>query len=122
MTSERIWDWSGWVSRRLIDYAARSAPDALSERLLEEWLADSAGRNRQVSRVRFAMGCVWAARVIAQEHAEPTVSATSPALANNHFIRFPREEFPFFAGSTQTFVLIVSLFAAVLYGLAIALK
>ena len=122
MTSERMWDCAGWISCRLIDYAARSAPAALSERLVEEWSADSAARDGQLPRLRFAMGCVWAARVIAQEDAVPTVSATSAALANSHFIRFPREDSPFFAGSTETFVLIVSLFVAVLYALALGLK
>ncbi len=122
MTSERTWDWAGWASGRLIHYAARSAPDLLSDRLMEEWLADSAARGGQLPRLRFALGCCWAARVIAQEHAVPAVSATASPQAHRHFIRFPREDFPFFAGSTETFVFIVSLFAALLYGLAMGLK
>ncbi len=37
MTSERIWDLAGWISRRLISCAAQRTPDSLSARLEEEW-------------------------------------------------------------------------------------
>lgn len=122
MTSERRWGWAGWISRCLISCAAQRTPDSLSARLEEESLADSAARCGQLSRLRFACGCCWAARVIANQQAVATVAATSSTMAHGHFIRFPNEEFPFFAGSTEAFVLIVSLFAALLYGLAIGLK
>lgn len=122
MTSERIWALAGWISRRLISCAAQRTPDSLSARLEEEWLSDAAARCGDFSRLRFACGCCWAALVIANEQATVAVSATSSPVTHGRFIRFPREEFPFFAGSSETFVLIVALFAALLYGLAIGLK
>jgi protein TonB len=53
----------------LIERAARAAPVPLKERLREEWLADLAGRRSALSRLRFALGCCWATRIIVHEHA-----------------------------------------------------
>src|SRR5262249_51408861 len=49
----------------LVQRAARSAPPVLSERLEEEWLADMHSRQSAISRLRLAIGCCWATRVIA---------------------------------------------------------
>jgi TonB family protein len=69
MTSERIVNWSDRVAYRLIHRAAKRAPDALSERLEEEWLADLADRQGSLSRLRFAVGCCWATNIIAHDRA-----------------------------------------------------
>ena len=61
----------------LIHHAARRAPESLSQRLEEEWLADMAERPSAFSRLRFAMGCCWATRVIAYEHQPSTVAASA---------------------------------------------
>ena len=61
---------SGWVDgvvRSLIQRAAHRAPPALSQRLEEEWLADLTARRGVIPRLRFALGCSWATRVIAHE-------------------------------------------------------
>ena len=121
MTSERKWDWVDWLARSLIKYAARRTPDFLSARLEEEWSADSAAQMGTIPRLRFAFGCCWAASAIAHEHAQPALSAAASPLGSGHFIRFPRDEFRFFTDGMVAFVLIVSLFAAVLYGLAMGL-
>jgi hypothetical protein len=118
MTSEREWDWVGWMAIRLIHQAARHAPDFLSKRLQEEWLADLEAQCGGLSRLRFAIGCCWATRVIAQERAVPAQPVSCSPIAHRHFIRFTRDEFPFLTGGAASFVLVVSLHAAVLYGLA----
>lgn len=56
-----------WMQR-----AARSAPGTLSERLEEEWLAILSEQRGQLRRFNFALGCWWAAVVIA--HGQTTVS------------------------------------------------
>jgi len=119
MTSERKWDWVDWLARRLIIYAARRTPDSLSARLEEEWSADSAAQVGAIPRLCFAFGCCWAASAIAHEHAQPAIAAAGPPAG--HFIRFPQDEYPFLTSGMVAFVPIVSLFAALLYGLAMVL-
>jgi hypothetical protein len=53
------------VSHWLVRCAAERAPECMSERLNEEWLADLSARATTMSRLRFAIGCCWATRVIA---------------------------------------------------------
>jgi len=69
---------SGWIDRvapRMIRQAARTAPADLSDRLEEEWLADSLQRPGPLSRLRFALGCYWAAAVIGHDHCTVSVPA-----------------------------------------------
>lgn len=112
------------IAQGLIRSAARRAPQALSERLTEEWLADLAAQRGLLARLRFAAGCYWAARVIALEH----VVSPAPLAQFPHdspralFIRFPAEPAPVLMSGTTTFVLILSLNAAVLYGLVLGLS
>jgi biopolymer transport protein ExbD len=76
-------DLSGWIdgiAPRIIQRAARHAPQALSERLEEEWLAHLAERRGRISRLRFACGCCWAAAVIGPDDCTVKVpSSSSPA-------------------------------------------
>ena len=76
---------SGWmdlIGQRLIRRAARGAPESLSQRLEEEWLADFAARAPSaMSRLRFALGCCWATQVIAIEFQPSSVPAAGPAVA-----------------------------------------
>lgn len=67
MTSEQRVNWADRVAYRLIHRAAKRAPGALSERLEEEWLADLADREGNLSRLRFAVGCCWATNIIAHD-------------------------------------------------------
>ena len=107
------------IARGLIRSAATCAPETLSERLIEEWTADLAVQRGSLVRLRFAMGCYWAARVIAQEHIASAPPRPHPSIDTGraHFIRFPQEASPVLMSGTTTFVLILSLNAAVLYGL-----
>jgi hypothetical protein len=110
-----------WIAQRVIGYAARRVPGPLSERLEEEWLADLATRRGPILRLGFAIGCGWAANMIAHECAVPAHSAMSSPVGRAHFIRFPEDDFPFVTGGAVAFVLIVSLFTSTFYGLAVGL-
>jgi biopolymer transport protein ExbD len=67
------------VAIRLIQRAARSAPGALSERLVEEWLAAMSEQRGRLRRLSFALGCWWAAVVISRDQATVSVPATCAA-------------------------------------------
>jgi TonB family protein len=121
MTSERAWDWVDGIAHRLIHRAAGRAPDSLSDRLEEEWLADLASQRGSIQRLRFALGCCWATNVIAHEHAVAALPVAGSAAGQGHFIHAHRDDSPFFTGRTITFVLVALLHAALLYGLAMGL-
>lgn len=61
----------------LIEYAARRTPTALSERMLEEWLADLAGQRGRMARLKFALGCYRAAILIQQDCGAAAIPAAS---------------------------------------------
>jgi len=69
---------SGWLVR----HAARNAPIALADRLEEEWLADLAAQRGGLSRLRFALGCCWAMRVIARDYLASRASAAAAGRAS----------------------------------------
>jgi TonB family protein len=118
MTSERTLDWLEGITQHLVHSAARHAPEALSARLEEEWLADLAERHGRLSRVRFALGCCWATRVIAYDQGLVAVPAASTAAGHGSLYR---QDSPFFSRRTITFLLVACLHAAVLYGLLVGL-
>src|SRR4029077_6104469 len=69
--------WIDRVAQRLLKRAAHRAPPFLAERLEEEWLPDMSARRTSVARLRLAIGCCWAASVIAHEHGTPNVAAAT---------------------------------------------
>lgn len=72
--------WIDRVARRMIQLAARNAPQALSQRLEEEWSADLAERSGRRSQLSFALGCFWAALAISHEHCTVKIPATSSPM------------------------------------------
>lgn len=92
-------DWTDALAHRVIEHAARRAPTTLSDRLLEEWLADLSDHCGRMARLRFALGCCWAALQIGDDcSAVSTPIAT--ALAGDRIVmaavrhgrpRFPRQ-------------------------------
>lgn len=101
---------AAWTLRQ----AARHAPSALRARLGEEWLADMAERADSAARLRFALGCLWAAVVINMEHAPaPGAGATSvgmpvlpaPAATRSPHRRQARAPFPRRASSASAAML-----------------
>jgi TonB family protein len=128
MTSERELNWIDGFSRNLVHRAARRAPETLSERLEEEWLADMAERRGGFSRLRLAVGCYWATYTIAREHSvavreqRVAVAAAGPRVARVNFSGFEQEDASPFSRRSATFLLVAFLHAAVLCGLAVGIS
>ena len=106
---ERLTHW-------LIHRAARSAPAPLAERLEEEWLADLPGRPSTLSRLRFALGCCWATRVIAHEHGAG-IALAPHAIGAKFAILYPHDDSSLFSRRSMILVLVVGLHIGVFYGL-----
>jgi TonB family protein len=102
----------------LIRYAARTAPASLSERLEEEWLADLAARSTVLSRLRFAVGCCWATRVIAYEHSGTPVVLASSASGQGSVARLGLPDFSPLSPRGTISLLIIAAHAVVIYGFA----
>jgi hypothetical protein len=110
------------VTHWLIHHAALRAPECLSSRLEEEWLADSESRGSALSRLRFAVGCCWAAVVIVRDFPRSPVPAAIPAAAARGFITIADRNFGYFSLRSGTLFLIVGLHAAVFCGLITTLS
>jgi hypothetical protein len=74
------------LSRWLIHHASRRAPESLSSRLEEEWLADLECRSSALSRLGLALGCCWATVVIVNEYSRIRVPAASPVVTAGGYI------------------------------------
>ena len=107
----------GGVTHWLIHHAARRAPESLSSRLEEEWLADLESRSSPLSRLHFALGCCWATMVIAGDYARSRVPAASPVAAARGIFTLIDRNFSYFSLRSGTLFLIAGLHAAVFFGL-----
>lgn len=108
----------GWVEGMILRWvrgAARRAPASLSERLEEEWLADLAARRGATARLRFALGCWRAMRVISLELGVPVGTAAAAGGKNAALLA---EAPPFLPRRTVAVVLIGALHTLVIIGLA----
>jgi TonB family protein len=118
----------GGMIHWLIHQAARGAPESLSSRLEEEWLADLESRSSALSRLRFAIGCCWATVVIVSDYprsrvaATSTATATSSAVAARGFNSLNDRDFGYFSLRSGTLFLIAGLHAALFYGLITSLS
>ena len=110
-TRNRVDRWAEW----LIRHAARSAPASLAERLEEEWLADLAARRGVAARLRLALGCCWATRVIAREFAAPVMAAKAAGAAGVATVS-PRFDSSFISRRTTALFIILGLHVALIYG------
>jgi TonB family protein len=108
--------------RWLIHRAARGTPASLSERLEEEWLADMGSRTSPLSRLRFALGCCWATRVISLEHCAASVAIARPAAGGKLAVSYHDDGIDLFSRRSSTLVLVAALHIAVLYGLMAGLR
>jgi TonB family protein len=116
-SSDGLRAWPEALSHGLIHHAARRAPPDLSERLEEEWRADLAVRPSASSRLRFALGCCWATRVIARERGPASIPVASAAMGPKVTLGFARDESGIFARRSITFFLVAGLHIALFYGL-----
>jgi TonB family protein len=113
---------SSRVPHWLIHHAAHRAPESLSSRLEEEWLADLESRSSSLSRLRFAVGCCWATMVIANDYPRSPVPVASPAAAARGFVTLVDRNFGYFSLRSATLFLIAGLHAALFYGLITTLS
>lgn len=78
IASSQSSDWTDALARRLIEHAAGRAPTDLADRLMEEWMADLSDHAGRMARLRFALGCCWAAIQIGDDcSAVSTPASTS---------------------------------------------
>jgi TonB family protein len=119
---------SGSVTHWLIHQAALRAPDTLSARLEEEWLADLESRSAGLSRLSFAVGCCWASLVIVTEYprgrvpAASSVAAASAVAPASGFVTLTNRNFRYFSLRSATLFLIAGLHAALFFGLVTTLS
>jgi len=109
------------VAQWLIHHAAHGAPESLSERLEEEWLADMESRSSALSSLRLALGCCWATMVIVNEYSRIRVPAASPVVAARGYIPRSDRNFGYFSLRSGTLFLILGLHAALFCGLVTTL-
>jgi hypothetical protein len=105
------------VTHWLIHHAALRAPESLSSRLEEEWLADLESRSSALSRLRLALGCCWATVVIVNDYSQIRVPATSTVVAARGYITRADGNFGYFSLRSATLFLILGLHAALFCGL-----
>jgi hypothetical protein len=111
------------VTQWLIHHAVHRAPDCLSSRLEEEWLADLEYRSSALSRLRFAVGCCWASVVIVSEYPRSRVPAVNNVVvARGGFITPADRNFGYFSLRSGTLFLIVGIHAALFCGLITTLS
>jgi hypothetical protein len=109
------------VSHWLIHHAAHRAPECLSSRLEEEWLADLECRSTALSRLGLALGCCWATVVIVNEYSRIPVPAASP-VATKGYITLADRNFGYFSLRSGTLFLILGLHASLFCGLVTTLS
>lgn len=112
---------SSSLSQWLIHQAARGAPEDLSPRLEEEWLADLESRSAVLPRLRFAMGCCWATLVIANDYPRNRAAAASAAAPASGIVSLVDRNFSYFSLRSATLFLIAGLHAALFFGLITSL-
>ena len=110
------------VTHWLIHHAAHRAPESLSSRLEEEWLADLGSRPSPLSRLSLALGCCWAAVVIVSEYKRSQAPEASPAVAAASYITLADRNFEYLSLRSGTLFLIIGLHAALFCGLITTLS
>lgn len=110
------------VTHWLILHAARRAPESVSSRLEEEWLADLESRSSALSRLRFAVGCCRASLVIVGEYPRKAVPAAGSAAAARGLITLADRNFGYFSLRSGTLFLVAGLHVALFYGLITTLS
>jgi TonB family protein len=114
--------WAQGLTHWLIHRAALAAPAPLSERMEEEWLADLTSRPSPGSRLRFALGCCWATRVISLERRAASAALATPAAHGKLAIPYPYGDIGIFSRHSSTLVVVATLHLAVFYGLVTGLR
>ena len=106
----------------LIGHAARRAPPPLSQRLEEEWLADLAARDGRLSRLRFGLGCCWAATVIMHEHCSSAAAAAAGSAAGQETMIYAQHDAPLLPPRAIALLLIACVHTALIAALVTGLR
>jgi hypothetical protein len=124
--SQRNEEWAepeiDGVSRWLIHHAASRAPETLSSRLEEEWLADLECRSSALSRLGLALGCCWATVVIVNEFSRTREPTATPVVAAKGYITLADRNFGYYSLRSGTLFLILGLHGALFCGLVTTLS
>lgn len=112
----------GRVTHWLIHHAAHRAPESLSSRLEEEWLADLESRSSALSRLRLALGCCWATVAIVNDYSRIRVPAASPVVTAKGYVSLADRNFGYLSLRSGTLFLILGLHAALFCGLVTTLS
>lgn len=107
--------WDLALARHVIGHAARKAPPGLAARLEEEWLADLMARPSGFSRIRFAVGCCWATRIIAREFGTAAATAGSSAAGARLLVGYGGPDFSRVSRRTIALIAIVCLHVGAFY-------
>jgi len=113
-------NWIDRMAQHLLQRAAHHAPPELAARLEEEWLADLAARRTALARARLAIGCCWAASVIAREHGT-RVAAAATARGPKAVAAYAPPDSTFFSRRSATVLLILALHAVLIYLLTVGI-
>ena len=108
------------LAQHLLQRAAHRAPPELAERLEEEWLADLAARRTALARLRLAIGCYWAASVIAREHGT-RVAAAATARGPKAVAAYAPPDSTFFSRRSATAIAILALHVVLIYLLTVGI-
>jgi periplasmic protein TonB len=109
-------------ARWLIEHAARRAPPPLSQRLEEEWRADLTARDGRLSRLRFGLGCCWAATVIVNELGSPAAAAAPASTSGPESMTCAHPDPPLLSRRTVALLLIACVHTALIYALVIGVR
>jgi len=108
------------LAQHLLQRAAHRAPPELAERLEEEWLADLAARRTALARLRLAIGCCWAASVIAREHGT-RVAAAATARGPKAVAAYAPPDSTFFSRRSAAAIAILALHVVLIYLLTVGI-
>jgi TonB family protein len=110
------------VSDWLLHQAANRAPESLSSRLEEEWLADFESRLTALSRLRLAVGCCWASLVIVHESTRSRLPASSASISAGGVVTLSDRNLSYFSLRSATLFLIAGLHGVLFYGMITTLS
>lgn len=122
MSCEQKSEWIERICLILVARAASCLPATLSHRLAEEWHSDLRQQLSRVARLRFVIGCCWAAGVLLIAHHDSEISSlpSMPVERYNPSHCVVAED-EFMTGRGISFVMIALLQAGLLCGLGLEL-
>lgn len=81
--------WLGGAITWTVRRAADIAPQAICDRLAEEWLADLSARSSPMQRLSFALGCCWAALAMRGKRFAATLPKAADPNGTDRLVPLP---------------------------------